>query len=173
MKTKDLAEVGIYVALALVLDFIKEEIGILDMPSGGSINIALIPIVLASFHLGLKNGLITAAMWLLVSSLLGLNPNFLNIPQWILDYLVSSLVMGCAAIFGKKLYQMELGIMTVMFIRTLSIIVSGAYFWAGEAGSGSAAAWLGSLSYNLPYSLATALLLMIVTPLIYARLSKN
>ena len=58
MKTKDLVYVGIYLALVLVLDLTKEMIPFLNLPFGGSINIALIPLTVASFHLGYKKAML-------------------------------------------------------------------------------------------------------------------
>ena len=174
MKTKDLVYIGVYVALTLALDFVKEMIPFLNMPQGGSINIALIPVVVASFHLGWKKGLIVATVWYIVSSLLGLNPYFVTVMQYLLDYVIPSIVIGAASIFAFKkrnLATIEAGIVVTMLIRTLCVILSGVYFWFPEgAAAGSAAAWTGSLTYNLPYSIATMVMLMIVVPLIISRI---
>ena len=173
-RTKDLVYVAIYVALAVVLDIVKEYIGFLDMPSGGSINIALIPIVVASFHMGWKKGVVVAATWWLLSSILGLNSNIVGVMQYILDYVVSSLVIGAAAIFAVKkrnIWTIELGIVVTMLIRTFAINLSGAYFWLGDSvAAGSQAAWVGSLAYNLPYCIATMVMLMIIVPIIVSRI---
>ena len=174
MKTKDLVFMGLYVALAIALDYFKEMLPFLNMANGGSINIALIPVVVASFHLGALKGMIVGALWWLVSSLLGLNNSILNVAQYLLDYVIPSVVIGAASIFYRKHTSLEalLGIALTMFIRTASIIISGAFFWPGDAAAGSLAAWVGSLSYNLPYSIATMVMLMIVVPLIMIRLKK-
>ena len=165
--------IAMYVALSIVLDFIKEGLPFLNMPQGGSINIALIPIVFASFHLGYKDGLITGLLWWLISSLLGLNKYFLNIPQYLLDYVIPSCIIGASSIFykNKSIFKMEMGILLMMFIRTLSILISGAYFWMDDLAQGSIAAWVASISYNLPYSVATCGMLMLITPILLRTLS--
>lgn len=166
---------ALYVALAIALDYFKEMLPFLNMPQGGSVNIALIPIVVASFHLGWLKGMGVGAIWYLLSTLMGLNPDTIGVMQHVLDYIVPSVVIGAAAIFYRKhtLLEAELGIGLMMIIRMASIIISGAYFWPDGVASGSAAAWAGSLSYNLPYSLATMIMLMIVVPLILTRIKTN
>lgn len=173
-KTKNIVFISIYVALALVLDFIKAFIPFLNMPSGGSINIALIPIVVCSFHLGIKNGITCGFAWWLLSSVIGLNNYFLNIPQYIVDYILPSIIPGmcCFLYKDKKLISMELGIVFCMLFRMFCLVISGAIFWPGDAAANSLAAWSFSLAYNVPYSLATTVLLMFVTPLIIKSLRR-
>ena len=159
---------AIYVALAIVLDYIKEMLPFLNMPQGGSINIALIPIVFASFHLGSLYGFLAGLLWRAISSIMGLNNYFISIMQYVLDYIVPSSIIGLASILYKKKNNLEtiLGIIIVMIIRTLSIVLSGAYYWVGDLASGSKEAWIGSLVYNLPYSIATCLMLVLIIPML-------
>ena len=165
---KKMIMITIYVALALVLDFVKEMIPFLNMPQGGSINIALIPIVILSFHFGVKEGMMGGMLWWLISSILGLNKWFVSVPQYVVDYILPSVLPGMAAMFyrRKNVYEAEAGILTSMLIRTLMLVISGAYFWPDGVAAGSAPAWTASLAYNLPYSIATTVILMIVVPLL-------
>jgi len=165
---------AMFVALAIVLDFVKELIPFLNMPSGGSINIALIPVVVAGFFLGPIEGMMTGFLWWLLTFVLGLNKWFICVPQYLLDYIVPSVIIGAASIFYKKrtIMEAELGIVITMVTRALSILISGAYYWPGDAAAGSAAAWTGSIAYNLPYSLATMVMLMAIVPLVLKALKK-
>ena len=167
MKTRDLVYIAMYVALAVVLNVFKEMIPFINMPNGGSINIALIPIAIASFHLGWKKGVVIAFLWWLITFMMGYNNYFLNPVQYLLDYLIPYLALGFAGIFYKKnnLFTMELGITITMLINTFSVIISGVYFWAEGMAAGSWPAWLFSLQYNLTYSIPTLVLLLIVVPL--------
>ena len=166
-KTKQIIFISYYVALAIVLDYIKTSIPFLNMPSGGSINIALIPIVLCSFHLGCKQGVLAGLLWWLVSSLLGLNNYYLSLMQYIVDYVIPSAIIGAASVFysHSKIMEIQLGILFTMFIRTMCVLISGAVFWFDEA-SNSVPAWIYTCTYNLPYSIATTIMLMIVVPII-------
>ena len=174
-KNKRLVFISIYVCLALVLDYIKSFIPFLNMPSGGSVNIALIPIVLCSFIMGYKDGFIAGTLWWLISSLLGLNNYIISIPQYIVDYILPSIIIGACSIFyvKKNMYEVEIGIFIMMFTRTLLLIISGAYFWPGDLASGSLAAWIFSISYNLPYSFLTYLMLAFTIPIILKRVNKR
>ena len=171
-NTERLVYISIYVALAIVFDYIKEFIPFLNMPQGGSVNIALIPVVLASFHLGYKDGAITGLLWWLVSSLLGLNNYIISIGQYLCDYLFPSILPGFASLLYKedKKYTMFISIIVVMLVRLLLLVISGAYYWPGDLAKGSLAAWIYSLSYNLPYNIATIIMLIIVIPIIYKRI---
>ena len=174
-STRRIVYIAIYVALTLVLDYVKEMLPFLNLPQGGSINIALIPVCLASFHLGVVDGLIVGFLWWAISSLLGLNPYFVNIAQYVLDYIIPSIIVGASAFLykNKKKRGMFAGIIITNLVRSLSIILSGVYFWPGDAASGSSAALIGSLSYNVPYLLATLVVLLIVTPILESRLVKD
>ncbi|MDO5440546.1 MAG: ECF transporter S component [Erysipelotrichaceae bacterium] len=174
-KTYKLVTISIYVALAIVLDVIKEFIPLLNMPSGGSINIALIPIALCSFHLGIKEGLIVGSLWFIVTCLLGLNKYFISFGQIFFDYIIPSVIVGTSSFLyrKKKLIEIEFGIFITMLIRTLSICISGAYYWCESSEvAGSVNAWFFSLTYNLPYSIATLLMLLIVIPILLKSLKK-
>lgn len=173
-RIKRLIFISIYCTLALVLDYIKAFIPFLNMPLGGSINIALIPVVVSSFHLGKIDGITTGFLWWLISSLFGLNPYFISLPQYIIDYIIPSCVIGLSSIFyfKKNIFSMELGIVLMMLIRTFMLILSGAIFWPGDLASGSVAAWSASFVYNFPYCFATLLMLMIIIPFIIKSLKK-
>ena len=167
-KTREIVFVALFVALAIVLDYIKEMIPFLNMPSGGSINIALIPVVTAAFVLGWKKGILVGLVWWLLTFVLGLNRWFISVPQYLLDYIIPSAIVGLCSIFYKHKLAIEavIGIVFAMLIRTVSILVSGAIYWPGEAASGSTAAWMGSLAYNIPYCLLTMVMLAAVVPIV-------
>ena len=173
-KTTRLVFISIYVGLALVLDYIKSFIPFLNMPWGGSINIALIPIVISSFHLGILDSMIVSILWWLISSIEGLNPYYINIMQYILDYILPSIIVSLSAIFYSKkhLSSIYLGILFTMIIRTCILIISGTYYWPGELASGSIQAFVASIAYNLPYNFFTMIMLQIITPIVIRSLKK-
>lgn len=171
---KRLVLIALYVALAIVLDYVKEMLPFLNMPKGGSINIATIPIVLVSFHLGILDGCISGFLWLVVSFALALNYPPIGVIEFILDYFIPSTILGISSILGKNGYLRQIaGIVIANAIRMISIILAGVYFWFPKgAAAGSALAWANSLEYNLPYLLATTVMLTVVIPLLYERLNK-
>ena len=124
-KNQRIVFISIYCALALVLDYIKAFIPFLNMPSGGSINIALIPVALSSFHLGTTEGMSVGFLWWLVSSILGLNPYYINIYQYVVDYVLPSVIIGASALFysKKNIYEIEIGLIVMMLIRTFLLVL--------------------------------------------------
>lgn len=158
----------------MVLDYIKSFIPFLNMPSGGSINIAIIPICICSFHLGSLNGVIAGFIWWLISSVLGLNPYYVSFMQYLVDYILPSVIIGICSIFYKKrkIFEIEIGLIFMMFLRTMLLVISGMYFWPSDVAAGSWQALIGSLIYNLPYSIATLIMLIIVVPLLMRSLKK-
>lgn len=169
---KRLVFIALYIALAVALDYAKEMLPFLNMPQGGSINIATIPVVLAAFHLGVMDGCIVGFLWMVISFILNLNYPPIGILEFFADYFIPSVGLGCAGLFGKKgIIRQELGIILANAIRIISILIAGAYFWFPKgSAAGSTAAWINSLTYNLPYLTATTLMLMIIVPLLLHRL---
>lgn len=168
-RTKKIVFISLYVALAIVLDYLKEHyLLFLNMNFGGSVNIALIPIVVCSFHLGVKEAIGAGLLWCFVTALLGYNNYYVSIMQYLLDYILTSGVVGISALFyhQKKLWEIEAGILLMVILRVAFTSISGAYYWMGDLAAGSKEAWIASLTYNVPYSIATAIVLLIVTPLI-------
>ena len=168
--------VAVYTALTLALDIVKEMIPFLNLPNGGSINIALIPLLIASFHLGVKGGCAVGLLWWGISSIMGFNPYFLNIFQYILDYIIPSVAVGASSFLcsrKKDIWRGEAGLLITNLVRTLSVVLSGAYCWPGDAAAGSSAAWIASLAYNVPYCVATYALLAILLPILFKRLIKD
>lgn len=173
-KNRRLVFISIYCAIAIVLDYIKAFIPFLNMPAGGSINIALIPIVVCSFHLSMFDGIVAGLLWWLVSSILGLNPYFISIEQYVVDYIIPSGIIGVCSCFYKKknILEIEIGIIFMMIIRTLCLVISGAIFWPEGVASNSIAAWNASLIYNVPYCVATLIMLLIIIPIVMKSIKK-
>ena len=138
-KTRKIVIISLLCSISVVLDIIKEFIPFLNLPSGGSINISLIPIMVASFALGVKEGILCSFISYLISFALGLNNIFISFPQYTLDYLIPVICVGGCSIFykNKNIKEMELGIFVSMFLRTASIVISGAYYWLSSTTIGT------------------------------------
>lgn len=173
-RNKRIVFISMYCCLALVLDYIKSFLPFLNMPSGGSINIALIPIVICSFHLNVIDGIVCGGLWWMISSILGLNAYYISLAQYVVDYIIPSIIVGASSLFysKKNFYEIEIGILFVMIIRTFCLTLSGAIFWPDGVASNSAQAWIASAIYNIPYSVATLIMLLIIVPVVLNRLKK-
>ena len=174
-KTKDLIFIAYYAALATVLEIVSGLIPFLQMPQGGSIQLGIVPVLVASYHLGYKKGALTGFLWWLIVFVMGGNNWFVEPMQYLLDYLLPCTVCGMAACFPKigknNLYS---GVVGVMFIKLCSTVLSGVYYWPPEgAAQGSVGAWIYSLSYNFGYNFATLLVALILVPMVLNRISRN
>ena len=164
-----------FASISVALDIFKKMIPFLNLPNGGSINISLIPLVISSFILGKKSGVLTALIAFSVSTVFGLNSIYISLPQYFFDYILPTLILGFASIFykNKKVYEIIFGIIFVMAIRTTSLIISGMYFWfESTVAAGSLEAFIFSFTYNFPYNFLTTLMLLICTPLLVKSIDK-
>ncbi|NLC96555.1 MAG: hypothetical protein GX675_03175 [Erysipelotrichaceae bacterium] len=172
----DLTYMALYIALAIVLDYIGQFIPILQMPNGGSINIAVIPVFIASYHLGFKKGVVVGLGWWFVGFIYGLNNWYLNPMQYILDYLLPVSIIGIAPLLPriKKISNIYTGVVVASTLRFVSTVLSGVYYWPPQGSvAGSKQAWLFSLTYNFWYNFATMIVAIIVVPLLINILNKG
>ncbi len=174
-QTRLIAYMALYAALYVVLKFAGNFIPFLQMPNGGSIEIELIIIFVASWHLGWKYGICVALMSWLITFVMGSGRWYLNPMQYALDYHIPLIAVGMAALFGGgKSYRYYLGVIISMFLKFSSNVLSGVYYWPPEDGAaGSAAAWVYSLGYNFWYNFVTCIVCVIIVPLLITRLNKS
>ena len=176
-KTRNIAFIGLYAALAVVLQYVSSLIPFLQMPKGGNIDLGVIPIFMASYQLGYKTGIITGLLCWLLAWIIGISGQwFLTIPQYLLDYLIPVSICGIASLFPKigKLSNTYIGITASMILKYLAHVLSGVYWWFPETTyAGSLASWIYSLTYNLYYNLATLIVAIIVVQILINRLSSG
>lgn len=160
MSTKDVIYMALYGALFIVLDFAVNTFGLLQMPNGGTLGISVIPLLLASYHLGWKKGLAVAVLSVVLQFITG--PMFTpNLIGFVLDYLLAFSIYGLASLFPNYKFFYS-GILITNGLRLLSSTLSGILVW-------QTAPWA-SLVYNATYMIPTTLLCLILIPLIAIRL---
>lgn len=142
LNTRELAEISILVALAIVLNQIK----IWQMPQGGSVTLAsMIPIMLLAYRRGVKVGIIGGIVFGLVQMVI---EGYVYYPiQIILDYPLAFACLGLAGFFKKI---PPVGAVVALVGRFLCHLVSGAVFFAMYAPAGQNP-WLYSAVYNGGY----------------------
>lgn len=176
MKTRDLVLIAFYVALTVVLDWINTIIPIIQMPNGGSLELALVALILASYHLGWRKGVIVALLSWFIAFLLGMHTYFLNFAQYQFDYIIPIGVMGLTSIMPTFTKNNKINITTsiifVMVIKYLSHVTSGALFYAvyNDLPNGSLAGWIFSFGYNATYCVPTAICAICLVPILVDRL---
>lgn len=162
-----IVEGGIFIALSMILDYIK----IWKMPQGGSVTaLAMLPLILYSQKWGIKNGLLASTTFGVLKFLLsgGFSLHPLSI---IFDYLVGFGVLGFAGAFRGNKEKATLGAALAIFLRFVSVFISGAFVWYIYAPEGMNP-YLYSFIYNITYMGPELLLTCIVLYLIYPKFEK-
>lgn len=150
---KKLALCSVMVALATVLSLIK----VWQMPLGGSITLlSMLPIILISYLLDVKWGLVSAFVYSLIQ--LGLGIMLEGVLGWgltplslcgtiFLDYIIPFTLLGLAGMFAKKnVYLLIPGAAAVLILRFISHLISGVIIfniWCEWDN-----VWLYSICYN-------------------------
>ena len=170
-----------YVALAVTLSYINNIMPIIQMPNGGSVELMVIAIFIASYHLGWKKGVLVGLLSWLVGIMFGLSNYFVTLPQILLDYTIPFVCLGFASLFPSikigrfSFSNLYTGISACMFLKYASHVLAGVYFWfpEGEA-AGSLAAWIYSAwTYNLGYNLATYIAAILIVPILVRAVTQS
>ncbi|NLW15463.1 MAG: hypothetical protein GX038_04315, partial [Erysipelothrix sp.] len=145
-----------------------------SMPQGGKVGISAIPLILASYQLGVRKGLVVIVASLFARFALIKPPYFVSMLQLFVDYF---LAYGVYALSGlvkdMKLNKLSLpiGVLFTNLLRYLAHSVAGILFF--PSGENMTAIIIGSLSYNLPYMAVTAVVCFIVVMEVKPRLLRN
>ena len=139
---KTMARIGLALALATILDFIK----VIDLPNGiGSINLgSVVPIIVIALFYGPEIGMLTGLLFGLINLII--SPYIVHPLQVLFDYPLPFTALGLAGFFKDKRL---LGVGISVFIRFLCHFISGVAFFGMYAPEGMSS-WIYSLSVNGP-----------------------
>ena len=158
--TKDLVYMAPYAALFIVLDVAVNTLGILQMPNGGSLGVSVIPLLMASYHLGWQKGTVVAVLSILLQYVTG--PMYTpDLVGFLLDYFFAFSVYGLASLFPNYKWFYS-GVLVTNLVRLISSTLSGILVW-------ETAPWA-SLVYNATYMIPTAILCLVLLPLVMPRI---
>ena len=158
--TKDLVYMALYAALFIVLDVAVNTLGILQMPNGGSLGVSVIPLLMASYHLGWQKGTVVAVLSILLQYVTG--PMFTpDLVGFLLDYFFAFSVYGLASLFPNYKWFYS-GVLVTNLVRLICSTLSGILVW-------ETAPWA-SLVYNATYMIPTAILCLVLLPLVMPRI---
>ena len=167
-----LCEGAIMLALAQILGYIR----FYRMPYGGSITIAMVPLIFFALRWGVKRGLLVSFIYGVMQLLLDGGYAY-TWQSMILDYLVAYTPVGLAGLFkGIKLGFLP-GTVLGVFIRFVSLTLSGVYVWAEYMpetflGMAMTDPWVYSPIYNGIYMGLCLILCLIVLGAMYVPLKK-
>lgn len=93
-----LSYVALYTAMYVILKYVADLIPLLKMPNGGSIELELVAVCLASYHLKWKGGVIVALFSWLITIVLGFPMYFVHPVQILLDYVLPLVFVGLSSL---------------------------------------------------------------------------
>ena len=195
-QIKVIAEVAVFVGVAVVLDLVFGIISSGVFPWGGSISPAMLPIFIIAYRRGVKTGLFAGFIFgfiqvimagMISSSVIAAIPEGGIIEQnWIklilvylLDYIIPFTFLGIAGIFSQPLKNIRsfiYGILLASFIRYIAHGLSGVVVWASytewfndEFGTNVSPFVYSFLIYNLSYMLASTIFCIAVGYIMFKR----
>lgn len=151
-----MTECGMLLATALAFANFK----LYQLPSGGSVSLVPLPLMLIAARHGLKTGLLSGAMLGLL--LLAMRPFIVHPMQFLLDYPLAYAALGLAGAF-KWETPLKAATATTLanLIRLQFHVVAGAVFFVADKGSLTkmlAASYAYNLGHILPETLICAVL---------------
>ena len=172
LTLRALTEGAILIAAAQVLSYLK----LWRMPWGGSITLAMVPIILYAVRWGLGNGLIAGFVYGVMQFMFdgGISIGWESI---IGDYLLAYTALGFAGLAHGKKGGIFIGTVIGGLCRFLVHYVVGATIW-GEYmpesffGMTMHSPWFYSLLYNLAYMLPNIIICLIVFALLWVPMRK-
>ncbi|MGD9604563.1 MAG: energy-coupled thiamine transporter ThiT [Bacilli bacterium] len=162
-EIKAMTETSILVALGIVLQIISNLIPILQMPQGGSVSFAYLPIMAIGLRRGLKYGLLGGLVFAFIHWLL--DGYILHFGSIFFDYLFVGLALGLTGLFHEKrtnTFWFLLAIFIGGFVKYLMHSLSGVLFFANYAPADQTVFYYSFIIYNLPYNGLSTLLAMFV-----------
>ena len=161
LKTRDVVYIAMYAAMYVVLDFITNSISLFALPQGGKLGLGTIAILLATYHLGWKKGLLTCVVTLILMYVTGSMNWYGQIVSLFLDYIFAYLGYGFASIFPNIKWFFS-GILITSVFRFICSTASGMICYGASLAA--------SVAYQAGYMIPTCILDLIMVPLIYQAL---
>ena len=154
MQLRTLSEGAISVALAVVLNFFKLDLG----PEGGSVNLVLIPLVLYAMRRGTGAGLAAGLVFGTLKAMIGGGISY-GWQSLVLDYSVAYALVGLAGLpKNRPIPSVILGSAGCLASFVLSgVIVWGEYMPESFWNMPMANVWVYSLLYNGSFMLCNAI----------------
>ena len=181
-KTQDLTIIAMYIAMYAVLAKLSEiVIPFLKMPYGGSVELSIIVLLIASYQLGAIKALIIVALGLVLEyTILGGKFYAVHPFQVVLDYILGFGIYAFACFvpsykFKKLDLMLPFGVIVVGILRLAFSTYSGVLFFPGSGNM--AQIWWGSFVYNMTYNIPNIIIsflaLVVTLPKIDYHMKKN
>ena len=172
LTLRALTEGAIFVALAQVISYLK----LFELPQGGSITVAMLPIFLYCARWGFGPGMLASFVYSVLQLLLD-GAYAWGWQSMLGDYIVAFTVLGFAGLFHKKKYGFFIGTVVGSLARFLVHYVVGATVWAEYMpetffGMTMHSPWFCSRLYNGSYMVIDMVLCLVIGLLLWKPLEK-
>ena len=172
VKLRALTEGAVFVALAQILGYLK----LFELPNGGSICLAMLPIFIYCARWGFGKGMLASFAFSVLQLLLD-GAYAWGWQSMIGDYILAFSVLGLAGLFHKQKYGFFTGTVAGCVARFLVAYIVGATIWAEYMpetffGMTMTTPWFYSALYNGSYMLIDMILCLAVGALIWKPLGK-
>lgn len=174
-NTRFIAEAGIMLALTFILNSIR----LYKLPQGGSITPGgYVPLLIFGFRWGWKKGFMLGALYGLLDY--AMDPFFLNVVQFLLDYPLAYAMLGLTGLFRKNLVvggkvnnvNLIVGTIVATALRMLAAVISGVAFFKQYLPQDKPFL-LGSILYNGSYTLPNMIIAIILILIIFPRVKSR
>lgn len=145
-------------AMATALAIVLGNLRFIELPQGGSISCAAIPIMALAMRRGISPAAAAGLCAGLVHALLG--GVIVHPVQLLLDYGIGAMAPACAGLGRSRYLGPRSAIAIAAIIQLMCYVISGAIFFAATG----TAAWAYSFVYNATIVVPEALLAMSVLP---------
>ncbi len=169
MKIRQVVFGSLYLALFTVLNVISAYVAFLQMPNGGSIEIGVIALFLASYHFGAKFGVLISLLSVLMQYLtqgLAAPIYIIGLNQFLLDYVLAFGSFGLASIFKNyRIFKFDFfsGVVITYILRFISSSLAGYLYWGLPIA--------GSMLYNFGYNFVTMMIALLIVPSLYQKIN--
>lgn len=176
-KLLTLVEGAAMVALAIVIDLLMSFIP--GQPQGGSITLAVLPVLFFAYRRGTGAGVLAGLVWSATQMMIGgfyvppANTWWAIVLCVLLDYVLVFSITGIAPVFAKlcgqkRLLGYSVGAVAVGILRFISHALSGVILW-GEYAPPEMNIWVYTVTYNAAYMVPNIILAgVLIVPLCLA-----
>lgn len=172
-KVRILVEGAMLVAIAQLLSYLV----LYRFPQGGSIDAAMLPVILFAVRHGAGYGTLAGFVFGLLQYIGG-NGVAIDWTSMVADYLIAYALLGFGAgLLRGRRRAMALGTLLGGLLRFLAHFVVGAVVWGKYMperflGMTMTTPWLYSLLYNAPYMLGSIAIVLVLTALLERSMGK-
>ena len=145
-------------AMATALSVALGNLRFLELPNGGSISLATIPLLVLALRRGARPALLAGLAAGLIHATYG--GRIIHPAQFLLDYGIGSMSAALAATARGRNWLMPLGIVLASIVQFAAYVVSGVVFFSAS----TASPWIVSSIYNASVVVPETILALFMVP---------